>query len=82
MSGIEKYPENIKFREVSHTIEGLVYMCFYADRSHAHKRTTCVLDNSEIIFPAIGNFLKGELLIPTKTTLRPMAKYISNQAVS
>ena len=48
MLGIEKYPENIKFREVSHTIEGLVYMCFYADRSHAHKRTTCVLDNSVV----------------------------------
>ena len=44
--------------------------------------TVLFLDNSEIIFPAIGNFLKGELLIPTKTTLRPMAKYISNQAVS
>ena len=48
MLRIEKYPENIKFREVSHTTEGLVYMCFYADRSHAHKRTTCVLDNSVV----------------------------------
>ena len=37
MVRVEKYPENSKFREASHIIKGLVYICFYADRSYAYK---------------------------------------------